>query len=96
MNDQEAAKIAKALSNPIRIGFLLQIRDNGPLSPSGYTRISREPIANVAYHVNVLEHAGLVGFHESVTKDGKSQRLYTLTGPRARVAIEVIDHLRDA
>jgi DNA-binding transcriptional ArsR family regulator len=96
MDNQEAAEIAKAVSSPIRIGFLLQIRDNGPISPSDYARISREPIANVSYHVNTLEHAGLVNLHASVTRDGTTQRLYTLTAPRAGVALKVIGLLRDA
>jgi DNA-binding transcriptional ArsR family regulator len=93
LEDQEAAEVAKALSHPLRLGFLRALgalgRD-GVLSPSEYARESGEALGNVSYHAKVLATAGVLDIGETVPRRGAGERRYSLSGPRATVAMALL------
>lgn len=93
MEDREAAEIAKALGNPLRLGFLRALRGTDMLSPSEYAEESGEPLANIAYHVKALRAAGLLEVAELVPRRGAMEHRYSLTGPRAEVGRTIMELL---
>jgi DNA-binding transcriptional ArsR family regulator len=90
LEDPEAAEVAKALSHPMRLRYLRSLRKlgrGGILSPSEYARDSGEPLRNVAYHVKALATAGVLEIGETVPHRGSREHRYSLSGPRASVAV---------
>jgi DNA-binding transcriptional ArsR family regulator len=96
MDDHQAAAVAKALSNPLRIQILREVRDRGRLSPSIYTQETGEPLGNVSYHVRALESAGVLTVVDTAKRRGALEHFYALTGPRAGITLGVMDLLATA
>jgi DNA-binding transcriptional ArsR family regulator len=96
MDDREAAEVAKALSNPLRIDILREVRDRGRLSPGMYADEAGEPLGDVSYHVRALESAGVLAVVGTARRPGAVEHLYALTGPRAGITLGVMDLLATA
>ncbi len=96
MDDRAAAEVAKALSHPLRLAILREIRDVRKLSPSEYARDSGEPLGNVSYHVKALERAGVLEVVETAHRRGALEHYYALGGPRAGIALGTMDMLATA
>lgn len=95
LGDKEAAEIAKVLGHPLRLGYLWALRELGPdgmLAPSEYAHESGKPISSVAYHVKVLRAAGVLEMASIAAPRGRNDR-YSLSGPRAKVAMQFLDVL---
>jgi DNA-binding transcriptional ArsR family regulator len=93
MEDLAAAELAKALSHPLRVGYLRALGGQHELSPSEFAREFGEPLANVSYHVKALHEAGLLAVTATVPRGGAMEHRYSLSGPRAGVATAVLDLL---
>jgi DNA-binding transcriptional ArsR family regulator len=96
MNDEEAAEVAKALSHPLRLEYLRALVERRALSPSEFARESDEPLGNVSYHVKALFEAGVLEVSELIPRRGAMEHRYALTGPRAGIAIALMDLLATA
>jgi DNA-binding transcriptional ArsR family regulator len=96
MNDDAAAKIAKALSHPLRIELLRTLRGRAQLSPVEYARESSEPLGNISYHVTVLREAGVIAVADTIARRGAMEHRYALKGRRAKTALAVLDLLGEA
>jgi DNA-binding transcriptional ArsR family regulator len=70
VNDTAAAKIAKSLSHPLRIGLVRALRERAELSPVEYARESSEPLANVSHHMTVLREAEVIAVAETIARRG--------------------------
>jgi DNA-binding transcriptional ArsR family regulator len=96
VEDKEAAKVAGALSHPLRIAYLKALREQGKLSPVEFSRESDEPLGNVSYHVKVLFKAGFVEVGEAVQRRGAMEHRYALKEPHAGLLFELMDILAKA
>jgi DNA-binding transcriptional ArsR family regulator len=96
MDDGQAADIAKALSHPLRIELLRELRERKDLSPVEYARESDEALGNISYHFTVLAKAEVIAQTRAVTRRGAMEHRYSLAGPRAQVALAVLDLLGGA
>jgi DNA-binding transcriptional ArsR family regulator len=96
MDDHQAADVAKALSHPLRIAFLRELRDRRKMSPTEYAKQSGEPLGNISYHVSALRKAGVLEVAETATRRGALEHYYSLTGPRAGIVLGVMDLLSTA
>jgi DNA-binding transcriptional ArsR family regulator len=95
MNDSQAAEVAKALSHPLRIAILRLVRDKRKLSPTEFARESGDPLGNVSYHMGALRDAGVLKVTDTAKRRGALEH-YSLTGPRAGIALGVMDLLATA
>lgn len=96
MDDETAAQITKALSHPLRLKYLRALRGSRELSPSEFARDSGESLGNVSYHVKALRQADVLEVSSMVPRRGAMEHRYSLTGPRAGVAVAVMDLLAGA
>jgi DNA-binding transcriptional ArsR family regulator len=90
MDDQNAAKLTRALGHPLRISYLKALTKQPVLSPSEYAREAGVPLGNVSYHVGALRKAGVVEIAARVPRRGAMEHCYSLTGPLADEALAVI------
>lgn len=96
MDDVAAAEITKALSHPLRLEYLRALSQRRELSPSEFAQDTDEPLGNVSYHVKALQKAGVVEIASLVPRRGAMEHRYSYTGPRAGVAMAMIDLLASA
>jgi DNA-binding transcriptional ArsR family regulator len=96
MDDRQAAEVAKALSHPLRLALLRAVHDRRKLSPSEYARETGEPLGNVAYHVQALAAAGIFEVTDTAKRRGALEHYYSLSGPRAGIALGLLDLLSTA
>jgi DNA-binding transcriptional ArsR family regulator len=96
MDDQSAAELTKALSDPLRLEYLRALAQRSELSPSEYARESGEPLGNVSYHVKALFEAGVLEVASMVPRRGAMEHRYSFTGGHAGVAMAVMDLLASA
>jgi DNA-binding transcriptional ArsR family regulator len=96
MNDSEAAALAQALGNPLRLAYLRALRSMGPggkLSPSEFARGSGKPLGNVSYHVKALSRAGVLEVAERIPRRGAIENLYSFSGPQSTLTRALMDLL---
>lgn len=91
MDDGQAADIAKALSHPLRFKLLRELREREELSPVEYARESGETLGNISYHFTVLAKAEVIAQTGAVARRGAMEHRYSPAGPRAEVALAVLD-----
>jgi DNA-binding transcriptional ArsR family regulator len=96
MDDLDAAQLAKALGHPLRLAYLHALGERRELSPSEYARDSEEPLGNVSYHVKALYDAGVIEVAARVPRRGAMEHRYSLSGPRAGVAMAMAKLLAGA
>jgi DNA-binding transcriptional ArsR family regulator len=96
MDDHQAAEVAKALSHPLRIAFLRELRDRRKLSPTEYARESGEPLGSISYHVSALRKAGVLEVTDTAKRRGALEHFYSFTGPKAGIVLGVMDLLSTA
>lgn len=96
MDDRAAAEITKALSHPLRLGYLRALGQRGELSPSEFAGEVGEPLGNVSYHVKALFRADVLKVSSLVPRRGAMEHRYSLTGKNANVAMAVVDLLAKA
>jgi len=96
MRDDQAAAVAKALSNRLRIEMLRALRDRKTLSAVEYSRESGQPLGNASYHMRVLADAGVISPSGMVQRRGAMEHRYALDGARAKAALGVLDLLAGA
>ena len=96
MDDQAAAEVTKALSHPLRLGYLRALSGRDELSPSEFAQESEESLGNVSYHVKALFEAGVLEVAARVPRRGAMEHRYSFTGRRAGVAMAVMDLLATA
>jgi DNA-binding transcriptional ArsR family regulator len=71
----------RALSDPLRLGLALALRDAGELCVCDLSWIAQRPQNLTSHHMKVLKRAGIV----SARKQGK-MTMYRLTGEGSRLA----------
>lgn len=81
---QNAASIARAISHPVRLQILDELRDDGAYVMH-LTSVLGRPQANISQHLMVLRQAGLV----RAKRDGMTV-LYQINDPRI---VRVVDNL---
>ncbi len=81
---QDAARIARAISHPVRLQILNELREDGAYVMHLTTVLGR-PQANISQHLMVLREAGLV----RAIRDGMTV-LYEVTDPQV---LSVVDQL---
>jgi DNA-binding transcriptional ArsR family regulator len=96
MDDGQAAEVAKALSHPLRIAFLRELRDRRKLSPSEYAKETGESVSLISYHVSALRKAGVLKVAGTAKRRGALEHYYSLTGPKAGIVLGVMDLLATA
>lgn len=85
-NIEEAARIARALSHPLRLRILNELRDGGAYVMHLTTSLDR-PQANISQHLMVLREAGLV----TSEREGMTV-IYHVRDPQVTV---LVDYLLD-
>ena len=83
-------------SSEASVPLLLAPANLRELSPSEYARDFGEPLGNVSYHVKALREAGVLEVAAQVPRRGAMEHRYSFTGPRAGVALAVMDLLATA
>ena len=78
----DAARIARAISHPVRLQILNELRDDGAYVMHLTTVLGR-PQANISQHLMVLREAGLV----RAIRDGMTV-LYEVTDPQVLVVVD--------
>ena len=78
----EAARIARAISHPVRLQILNELRDEGAYVMHLTTVLGR-PQANISQHLMVLRQAGLV----TAIRDGMTV-LYQLSDPQVLTVVD--------
>lgn len=58
VTDQNAAAVGKAMSHPLRLSIVTELRKAEPLSPNGLSKALDASLGNVSYHVKTLLEAG--------------------------------------
>ena len=96
MDDASAAEVTKALSHPLRLEYLRSLATRRELSPSEFARESDAPLGNVSYHVKALFEAGVLEVSSMVPRRGAMEHRYSYSGPRAAIAMALIDLLATA
>jgi DNA-binding transcriptional ArsR family regulator len=96
VDDQAAAEVTKALSHPLRLGYLRALSGRDELSPSEFAQESEEALGNVSYHVKALFNAGVLEVSSMVPRRDAMEHRYSLTGERAGAAMAVINLLASA
>jgi DNA-binding transcriptional ArsR family regulator len=93
MDDVDAAAIARALGNPLRIGFLRLLRDRRMLSPVEYSRESGQELREVSRQVRALVAGELIAVVEVVPRRGASEHRYAPSGTRGEAALAIVELL---
>lgn len=94
MKDKDAADIAKALSHPLRLEILREMRKRKDASPNDLSQYLNEPLGNISYHVTTLREAGAVEVVEEVPRRGAVEHRYALAStPRAALVGQMLDLL---
>jgi DNA-binding transcriptional ArsR family regulator len=96
MNEQQASRVAKALAHPLRIAFMLALREQGKLSPSEYARAFGAKVVAVNYHVLVLAGVDAVESRETARRGGATEHFYAPKEPNAKLVLDLIDRLVEA
>jgi DNA-binding transcriptional ArsR family regulator len=89
MDDREAARLAKVLSNPIRLRFVHTLHARGrqgTLARGGFSRETGVELHNLEIHIKVLRESGLLEIAEMIQRRGAMEHLYALGGPHASAA----------
>lgn len=71
----DTEKITEAFSHPVRVEAWLLIYQQ-PCSPNRVAEILGEPVANVAYHVRVLEECECIELAETFQRRGAVEHVY--------------------
>ncbi len=87
---QEAARIARAISHPVRLQILNELRDGGAYVMHLTTVLNR-PQANISQHLMVLRQAGLV----TPIREGMTV-LYQLSDPHILEVLDALENLAQA
>ncbi len=90
MNQVEAAAIARALGHPLRIGFLLLLRERRVLSPVEFSRESGEELREVSRQVRALVAADVIAAVEIVQRRGGFEHRYAPRGERGEAALATV------
>ena len=94
MNDKDAADIATALSHPLRLEILREMRKRKDASPKDLSQECNQPLVNVSYHITTLREAGLVEVFETVPRRGAIEHRYALAPtPRTALVGQILDLL---
>ena len=93
---EEVAAICKALSHPLRIEIIdaLQAAPGGTLSASKFANATDRDLSRVAYHAGQLKKVEVLEVAGERKVRGATERSYSLTGPRAGLALEIIETVR--
>jgi DNA-binding transcriptional ArsR family regulator len=84
VNDEQASALAQALSNPLRLAILRELRGRDRMSPSEYATRSGEALSNVSYHVRTLESAGIIAVTDTQARRGALEHFFPLPVPTQR------------
>jgi len=93
---QQIADLCKALAHPLRIEILdaLDADPRRTLSASRFANTKDADLSRVSYHAIRLKQAGVLEVATERKVRGATERSYSLTGPRARLALDVIAMVR--
>jgi DNA-binding transcriptional ArsR family regulator len=75
MPAEHEARLAKAMSHPLRIRLLVELT-KGVHSPKMVADLVGEPVENVAYHVKVLRDLGCIELVDTKQKRGATEHFY--------------------
>lgn len=79
-DNDRAARLGKAIGNPLRARVLTLVHESGPISGAGIARDhGLGDFGNVSYHVGVLAELDAVELAETRPTDGSSEYLYDTT-----------------
>jgi DNA-binding transcriptional ArsR family regulator len=90
--DDVLAAVAKALSHPLRVAIIRDLRASaGPVSPSEYAESNGVPLGNVSYHCKALREAGVARIIKREPVRGAVENFHALDGTNAAACLAVID-----
>jgi DNA-binding transcriptional ArsR family regulator len=84
--------LVKAVSHPLRVEILEAFADRGELSPTQIAKALDQRLGNVSYHVNVLEHCGVIELVRTEPRRGALEHFFR---PAAKTQ-DFIDFARTA
>lgn len=70
-------RMLRALAHPLRVE-ILRLLEEGPSGPNRIADRIGEPLANVAYHVKVLDKCECIEFVETIPQRGAVEHIYKL------------------
>ena len=76
--DRDAAKMAKALTHPLRVAILYELARR-TASPVDLARSMCEPLGNVSYHVRTLRELGCIELADTRQRRGAIEHFYRAT-----------------
>jgi hypothetical protein len=90
-NDRErAARLSRALGNPLRVRVLTAVHERGPISsPSLSREFELGNPTDIRYHVSMLEHLQAVELAERRPVDGHEELLFGTTPFGEEVVAEI-------
>lgn len=81
-SDEIGRQILRALTHPLRVR-ILRLLEEGPSGPKRLADRIEEPLANVAYHMNVLLDCGCIELVETIPCRGALEHIYNLKPGKA-------------
>jgi DNA-binding transcriptional ArsR family regulator len=77
-----AMLLKAACGHPLRMEILAAYMDANVLSPNDLARQLKQPLGNVAYHVRILHHAGILHLTRTAQRRGALEHYYRLDRDR--------------
>jgi DNA-binding transcriptional ArsR family regulator len=93
VDDDRASALSQALSNPLRLAILRQLRGRGRMSPSEFAAGNGRALGNVSYHFRALEAAGVIALVDQQPRRGAIENFYAVSGPNGADALTMLDLL---
>jgi DNA-binding transcriptional ArsR family regulator len=84
---EEREESIEALFHPLRIRIILLLNEEGELYPNQIAESLDKDRGLVAYHLNVLERAGLVKSEYKMVSPGKFAKFYSVDREKVKEAI---------
>jgi DNA-binding transcriptional ArsR family regulator len=77
--EERRAVIARMLTHPVRVKILDLLTEKGkPMSPKQLAEACELPLANIAYHVGLLDKAGFIVLRRREPRRGAVEHFYGL------------------
>lgn len=91
MRNDLVSAIANALSHPVKVAIIRDLRDGRTVSPVVWAEANGIRIQNSSYHFRSLRTAGILKEVGTRQQRGALEHFYALKGKRAKTVIRALD-----
>jgi DNA-binding transcriptional ArsR family regulator len=86
-------RVGKAISHPIRLAMIRDLRGQGEASPVRFSEAHQVPLGSASYHFKALRSAGVCKVIRTERRRGAIEHIHALRGPQADATLAVLDVL---